>query len=204
MGVERLSLLTLSLLSNCQNTLIKHAFLTNQSAHYVWTLLYTHLTLAWTIDKGRGLHITHKIFFLACEQALRGALAAGREKEGELAPTCLEFEYLHRKSRCEKLIGGDDISNDLSRVFQCLFTFPLVSASLWLAEIWQLNRRGFTGELVAKFKFQKRSCKLSFLCPPRRQSTPDSLLVGYIFLGYLDLLSARILLTFGCYCVRRV
>ena len=34
---------------------------------------------------------------LACEQALRGALAAGREKEGELATTPLKFEYLHRK-----------------------------------------------------------------------------------------------------------
>ena len=30
---------------------------------------------------------------LACEQALRGALAAGREKEGELATTSLEFEF---------------------------------------------------------------------------------------------------------------
>ena len=30
---------------------------------------------------------------LACEQALRGALAAGREKEGELAITSLEFEF---------------------------------------------------------------------------------------------------------------
>ena len=50
---------------------------------------------------------------LACEQALRGALAAGEEKEGELATTSLEFEYLHRKSRCEMLIDGDDISNDV-------------------------------------------------------------------------------------------
>ena len=33
-------------------------------------------------------------------------------KEGELATTYLEFEYLHRKSRCEMLIGGDDTSND--------------------------------------------------------------------------------------------
>ena len=30
---------------------------------------------------------------LACEQALQGALAAGREKEGELATTSLEFEF---------------------------------------------------------------------------------------------------------------
>ena len=60
---------------------------------------------------------------LACEEALRGALAAEPEKEEELVTTFLEFEYLHRKSRCEMLIGGDDISNDLSRV-------GLVSASL--------------------------------------------------------------------------
>ena len=36
---------------------------------------------------------------LACEQALRGALAAGREKEGELAITSLEFEF-HLKFPC--------------------------------------------------------------------------------------------------------
>ena len=50
---------------------------------------------------------------LACEQAHRGALVAGREKEGELATTSLEFEYLRRKSQCEMLIGRDDISNDV-------------------------------------------------------------------------------------------
>ena len=50
---------------------------------------------------------------VACEQAgLRGALAAGQEKIGELATKSLEFEYLHRRSRCEMLIGGGDISND--------------------------------------------------------------------------------------------
>ena len=38
---------------------------------------------------------------------------SGREKEGELASISLEFEYLHRKSLCEMLIGGDDISNDV-------------------------------------------------------------------------------------------
>ena len=42
---------------------------------------------------------------LACEQALRGALAAGRKKERELATKSLEFEYLHQKGRCEILIG---------------------------------------------------------------------------------------------------
>ena len=37
--------------------------------------------------------------------------------------------------------------------FQCLFTFALVLASRWLAEIWQLSRRGATGELEVEFKF---------------------------------------------------
>ena len=36
--------------------------------------------------------------WVACEQALWGALVAGQEKEGELATTTsLEFEYLHSK-----------------------------------------------------------------------------------------------------------
>ena len=74
---------------------------------------------------------------VAYEQALRGVLAAGRGKEGELATTSLEFEYLRPKNRCEMLIGGDDISNDvitLGACFhlplnKCLFAFSLVSAS---------------------------------------------------------------------------
>ena len=32
---------------------------------------------------------------------------------------------------------------------------------------------------VQIFKFQRRSCKLSFLFPPRHQSAPESLLEGY-------------------------
>ena len=35
---------------------------------------------------------------LACERALRRALAMGREKEGGLATTSLEFEYASEKS----------------------------------------------------------------------------------------------------------
>ena len=69
---------------------------------------------------------------LVCKQALWGALAVGGEKEGELATTSLEVEYLHQKSRCQMLIGGDDISNDvitLARDFQCLFKFAIFSAS---------------------------------------------------------------------------
>ena len=44
----------------------------------------------------------------------------------------LKFEYLHRKSRCEMLIGGDDISNDAITLGTCFSMFvyiPLISAS---------------------------------------------------------------------------
>ena len=103
-------------------------------------------------------------------------------KKGEqLATTSLEFEYLHWKSRCKMLIGGDDISNDvitLALFFQCLFTFTLVSTPLSLAEIWQLSWQGASGELEVEFKFQRHSCKLSFLPLPCRQSTLESLLTG--------------------------
>ena len=95
--------------------------------------------------------------WLVCEPALRGALAVGREKEEE------------RNADWWTLVMT---SLSLTRVFQCLFTFALVSAPRWLAAIWQFSRRGATEELEAGFKFQGRSYKLSFLFPPRRQSAP--------------------------------
>ena len=39
----------------------------------------------------------------------------------------------------------------LAHVFQCFFTFMLVSTSCWLAEIWQLRRGGATGELEVEW-----------------------------------------------------
>ena len=71
------------------------------------------------------------------------------------------------------LIGGDDISN------VCLHSRLFSFRADRLAEIWQLSRRGATRELKAEFKFQRRTCKLSFLFPPRRQSAPETLLAGY-------------------------
>ena len=50
---------------------------------------------------------------LACKRALHVALAMGREKDGGLATTSLEFEYLHRKSQCKMLISGGYISNGI-------------------------------------------------------------------------------------------
>ena len=72
---------------------------------------------------------SHKVgAVLACEQALRSALAARREKEGELATTSLEFEYLHRKRR---LADMTLVMTSLpwALVVKRLFSFSLVSAS---------------------------------------------------------------------------
>ena len=75
------------------------------------------------------------IWCITCKQALWGALAVGQEKEGKLAITSLEFEYLHRKSRCEMLIGRDDISNDVITFGMCFSIFVYIctlSSSHWL------------------------------------------------------------------------
>ena len=70
---------------------------------------------------------SHKVgAVLACEQALRGALAARREKEGELATTSLEFEYLHRKRRFKMLIGGHDLSKEVITMGTCCSMFVFI------------------------------------------------------------------------------
>ena len=64
-----------------------------------------------------------------------GALASEREKEGELATTSLEFEYLHRKSQCEMLIGGDDISNYVITLGTCFSIFVHICSRFHFALI---------------------------------------------------------------------
>ena len=110
---------------------------------------------------------------VACEQALRGNLAVGREKEGELATTFLEFEYLHQKSQCEMLIGRDDFSNDM------FFNVCLHSCSFPLRAYWQKSDSSVDGEPQGNWGWNSNSrdvvAKLSFLYPPHHQS----LLAGY-------------------------
>ena len=80
----------------------------------------------------------------------RGALAAGREKEGKLATTSLKFEYLHRKGRCgEMLIGGDHISNDVITIgtwFHAFFNVCLHSRSFPLRADWRISDSSVDGE----------------------------------------------------------
>ena len=132
---------------------------------------------------------------VASEQALRGTLSSGREKEGELATHLWNLNICIEKVDAKCWLAEMTLvmtSLPLALDFRCLFTFALVSASRWLAEIWQLSRRGATGELEVEFKFQRRSCKLSFLFPPRRQSAPEILLAGFMKSSGLLLSNLRV------------
>ena len=78
-----------------------------------------------------------------------GALAAEWEKKGELATTSLEFEYLHRKSRCEMWIGGGDISNDiitLGKCFHVSFNDCLYLRLFLLCAEWRKSDSSVDGE----------------------------------------------------------
>ena len=74
---------------------------------------------------GQGVFVQN----ITCQQALRGTLAAGREKEGELGTTSLEFEYLH----WEMLISGDDISNQNITLGSLLADYPECGMNVYLS-----------------------------------------------------------------------
>ena len=82
-------------------------------------------------------------------------LASGQEEEGELATMSLEFENLHRKSQCEMLIGGDDISNDVIALGLCSHVFFNVcfhSPSFPLCSDWQKSNSLVDREPQRKFR----------------------------------------------------
>ena len=55
-----------------------------------------------------------------------GCSGGGLGKGGRACYTSLEFEYLHWKSRCKMLIGGDDISNDVIPHGTCFSMFVYI------------------------------------------------------------------------------
>ena len=124
---------------------------------------------------------------LAYKQALWGALAVGWRKEGKVATTSLEFDYLHRKSQCEMPIGGDNISNDIITLGLCFsmfayfctcFHFVLIGGNL-TAELTGSHRKNWrwnsnSGDVVAR--------STSFFHLATRAS-PESLHTGYKVAG---------------------
>ena len=119
---------------------------------------------------------------LVSEQAVRGALATGREKEGELATTSLEFEF-HLQFPCSS--PSTELSDSANQ--------RDAETSANVNKHWKTrakdndvitydisaNQHFASTFLMQILKFQRRSCKLSFFFPPRRQSAPESLLPGY-------------------------
>ena len=104
----------------------------------------------------------------ACEQALRGR--AGREKEGELANTSLEFEF-HLQFPC-----GSPLT-ELSHFHQSRRSRN--ECKINVNKHWKTHAKGNDVVTVIStnqhfaltfsiqvFKFQRHSCKLSFLFPP--------------------------------------
>ena len=74
------------------------------------------------------------------------------------------------KSRCEMLVGEGDISSDVIILCSCFSMFVYIRARFRFALIGRNLTAQSTGshrELEVEFKFQRRSCKLSFLFPPR-------------------------------------
>ena len=70
------------------------------------------------------------------------------------------------------LIGEDDIINDVITLGWCLSMFVYIRARFRFALIGgnlAAQSKGSRGKLEVEFNFQRRSCKLAFLFPPRRQ-----------------------------------
>ena len=81
------------------------------------------------------------IYVIACEQALRGALVVGWEKEGQHATWLSASKKLMWDAEFAEMTLVM-MSLPLTRVFECLFTFVLVSASHWLAENLTAQSKG--------------------------------------------------------------
>ena len=113
---------------------------------------------------------------LACEEALRGALAAGREKEEELAFTSLEFEF-----RLQFACGS--FSTELSDFRQSVRSGNIANVNKHcktralgndvVTYAISADQHSVSTFSMQMFKSQRRSCELSFLFPPRRQSPPE-------------------------------
>ena len=106
-----------------------------------------------------------------CEKALWGALAAGRENEGELvaprvAPRRLCCQISANRREAER-------SANVSKHWKAR-----VNGNDVITNVISANQHVASTFSMQIFKFQRRSCNLSFLFPPHHQSAPKSLLAG--------------------------
>ena len=128
----------------------------------------------------RMQRVTSNNVALVCEQALRGALAAWWEKEGELATTSLEFEF-HLQFPCgfpSTELSDFRQSARSGNEGECNMEKHVPRGNDIITNVISANQHFASTFLMQIFKIQRRSCKLSFLFPPRRQSVPENLLAG--------------------------
>ena len=95
--------------------------------------------------------------WIAWKRALRSALAVGPEKEGELVTRALEFEYLHWESRCEMLIGRDDISSEVIYRWLVFFNVCLHSHSFPFRADWWKSDSSVDGEPQGNCRWNSNS-----------------------------------------------
>ena len=107
------------------------------------------------------------------------------QKEGELAIAFLEFEYLHRKSRCEMLIGGDDISNDVITLGTCFSMFVYIRACFRFV----LIVGKLTAQSTGNYRGIGRKLQASLPFPAPPPQFPESLLAGLLGRGWKSTLT---------------
>ena len=137
---------------------------------------------------------------LACEQALRGALAVGWEKEGKLTTMSQEFE-IHLQFPCSSpLTELSDFrqSAQSGNERECKQTWAKGNGVI--TNVISANQHFTSAFLMGIFKFERHCCKLFFPFPPCRQSVTESLLAGYsaawppafLFLSFSTLCSSSL------------
>ena len=108
-----------------------------------------------------------------CLQASSPGRSGGGARKGSRACNCVCGIWIYASNFFDAKCWFAEMTLLMTSFGTCLsmfVTFALVSASRWLAEIWQFSRPGPRGDLEVEFKFQRRICKLSFLFLSRRQS----------------------------------
>ena len=104
-----------------------------------------------------------------------GHSGGGAGKARKACNSSLEFEYLHRKSRCEMLIGRDGISNDVIILGTCFSMFVYIRARFRFA----LTGGYLTAQSTGSHRWNSQlQGLLPFPAPPPER--PESLLAGFM------------------------
>ena len=124
----------------------------------------------------KGLATKH----IASKQALWGTLVAGGRKERlQLCLWNLNICIEKVTAKCWLAEMTLLMCLPLAHASTCFSVFVYICTHFPFALIGRKLTAQSMGELEAEFKFQRRSCQLSFLFPPNRQSAQKSLLACY-------------------------